>query len=288
MADNLDMFVGGMAGGSEDVETTETVVTTTTTETAAPKESEAAQPRDESGKFTTKEVKEPEVPKEPAATEPEKKPLTASEVQAIIEERHRRQKAEEKAELAERRLREIEDRQRSQAKIPTFQDDPEAYAQYQQQQREMDKAEIRFEQSEVMAREKHGDALVTEVMEWAVQKGAEEKARLGISPFATEYFRQKHPVDWAVKQHKREIAQREIGDDLDAYKAKIIAEHIAANAAPQTAAQPVTAVPPTTPAQPRPPRSLASTPNAGATPQQETPDNPLDLLTPENLRKRNG
>lgn len=157
-----------------------------------------------------------------------------------------------------RRLAEIEARPAPQ--IPSAATDPEAFARYQTDLVNGTRTDTVFNMSELMAREKHGDEPVTQAMSWAMDQAQTSPA------FAAEYLKQKHPIDWAVKQQKRHALLTEMGDDPEAYIAKRIAAQTAtptpAPAQPSQAATPQPAAP--APAQPSPTRSLASAPNAGS------------------------
>jgi hypothetical protein len=123
------------------------------------------------------------------------------------------------------------------------------------------KTSIAFDLSETMAREKHGDEPVTQAMQWALQKAQQSPA------FAAEYLKQKHPIDWAVKQQKRDATMSDIGDDPDAYVRRRAAELGLTGQATQTQASPATAAPPQpasqTPATQAPTRSIANATSAG-------------------------
>lgn len=267
MADDLisgDMFEDN-AGLNPDVVIKESVEANAN----APVES-LEQPRGADGKFAPKT----EAVAEPAAAQPvtpvtaEKPRVDPEQFKGYLDERDKRQKLETQLEEANRKLQAAQ----QPARIPSV-NDPD-FVQFQQQELARVQTETRFDVSETMARDKHGDEPVTKAMDWAMQKAMQSPA------FAAEYIKQKHPIDWAVKQQKRDIALGEVGDDLDAYKARIIAEYTAANGAPQpNAAQ--TAIPaavtnqPTAvasqPASPAPPRSLAHANPAGGLNTQVAP-----------------
>lgn len=148
--------------------------------------------------------------------------------------------------------------------VPSFKDDPDGFAAYVSEQTNRTAVGTRFEVSELTAREKHGDDLVTEAMAWGMDRSQESPA------FAAEYLKQKNPISWAVKQMKRAKLMDEIGDDEDAFiqtRAEklgfVKAAPVASAAAP--ASQPQAQVPaPQQPApQAAPSRSLASAPSAG-------------------------
>lgn len=264
MADALFSEDDRMFGSNSDTPPP-TVETQPQEPASQPAPQQDGQPRDEVGRFAPKQPQaaEPQAPASPApvAPTPAKPQVDPEQFRGYLDEREKRQAAEARAKRAEEQLAE---HNRKPVEVPSFQDNPEALAHYIEQQ----KTSLAFDMSETMAREKHGDEPVTSAMSWAAQKCEAEKARLGFSPFAVEYLKQKHPIDWAVKQQKRDAMMGEIGDDLEGYVARKIAEHAAA---PKTnepqAAAPVSTQPaaqaPQQSANPPPPRSLASAPSAG-------------------------
>jgi hypothetical protein len=250
-----DTLAGGFNAAFSDAATDQQAGAVTQQPAATPEAQPEAQPRQPDGKFAPKADVAPvaAAPASPAPTpaeEPEKQPISRGEFKGYIEEREKRQKAEARAEAAERRAQQYESQQQS-SQIPSA-SDPEAFAQYIQQT----KTNTVFDVSETMAREKHGDEPVNAAMDWALQEAQRSPQ------FAAEYLKQKHPIEWAVKQQKRHQFLSEIGDDPEAYRARIIAEHAAAQA-PATQAQPQAAPPQPAAPKPTPRPSLASAPTAG-------------------------
>lgn len=234
------------------------------TETA-PAAPAAVPARDEQGRFASPEAPNPApVPQAPAApaaatpdADPDKQPINRAEFKGYLDEKAKRKAAEDRAAAAEARIQQFERQQPSQ--IPSA-NDPQALAQYIDQQR----TSLAFDMSETMAREKHGDEPVTQAMDWALQRAQQSQA------FAAEYLKQKHPIDWAVKQHKRDTVMNQVGDDPDAYVRRRAAElGLIGQAPPQTdAAQPSPAASPqpaSLPTQqvPAPTRSIANATSAG-------------------------
>lgn len=221
-------------------------------------------PRDEVGRFAPKQP-EPAaaapIPASPApvAPTPAKPQVDPEQFRGYLDERDKRQKLERELEDARKLLAE---RTAKPVEIPSIQQDPAAWEQYQQQLVQQTRTSTIFDVSETMAREKLGDAQVQEAMDWALGEAQR-------SPhFAAEYLKQKHPIDWAVKQKKRSDVMSKIGDDPDAW---VRARYAELNVAPQTnepqapasASPPLAAHAPQQPANPPPPRSLASAPSAG-------------------------
>lgn len=182
---------------------------------------------------------------EPVKAEPGHVPISA-----LLDEREKRQRFER--ELAELRA------QQQPSKIPSVTEDPEAFAAYQQQLVQQTATNTKFETSELVARQQHGDDPVQKAMDWAMERSSASPA------FAAEYLKQKHPIDWAVRQHKRDTFVNEIGDDPEAYKARIRAEIAAEAAQPHAPQGQAPASPQPAAPKPPPPRpSLASATSAG-------------------------
>ncbi len=233
-----------------------------------PAEKLEGQPRDESGRFASQAPVESVQPETPAPAEvippvpvapvePPKAEPGHIPISALLDEREKRQ-------ALQRRLDALEaQRQQTEQPSPTFQT-PEDIAAYVQREAANAAWSAKIDFSEQTAREKHTDAVVDAAIAWSMAKCEAEKASLGFSPFAVEQMRQRHPVDWVVRQHKRDAFVSEIGDDPEAYRARIRAE-IAAEAANQPApSAPAAASPQLAAPKPPPPRpSLASAPTAG-------------------------
>jgi len=235
------------------------------------------QPRDEQGKFAAKAEAAPA----PAAATPAPEPSPAT-VPAVTpaptpEPRHEPVPLatfldiRDKLKAAEKRIAELDRAQPSQP-VPSASDDPEGYAAYLENIANSTRINTRFEMSEALARDKHGDDTVQKAMDWAMEQASTSPS------FAAEYVQQKHPIDWAVKQQKRYALLSTIGDDPEAYIAAEIAKRLAGSPAPTPEQQPAapTASPPqvATPAPaPAAPRSIASAPAAGAS-QHVTPSGP--------------
>jgi hypothetical protein len=194
---------------------------------------------------------QPETQK-PAVVEPSKPEPGLVPLAAHLDERHKRQKAEERLAALEAQVRKPE-------QAPSVQDDPEGFAQYVQQIHERASISSRFDVSETLATEKHGEAVVKAAMEWGMERSQQSPA------FAAEYLKQKHPIDWAVKAHKRELRNAEIGDDFDAYLEREATKRgwSKGPAAPQATPQATPAAPQPVAQSPTPRPSLASAPSAG-------------------------
>lgn len=241
------------------------------------------QPRDEHGKFAPKATDAPAL----AAAAPQPEPVAAAPApQPAAAAPEQKQEAiplatalqwRDDAKAAKRELEQLKAQRTQQPQpVPSASEDPEAFEAHINRLIEGARSDATFKASEIMAREKHGDEVVAAAKQWALEKCEEEGARLGFSPFAAEYMRQEHPLDWAVKQQKRSAVLSQIGDDPEAYIAAEIARRTAAPPPPSPqAATPAPAPPPVAPVTPAPaaPRSIASQPAAGAS-QHVTPSGP--------------
>lgn len=234
-----------------------------------------AQPRDESGRFAPKGETAPATPAAPSTPEPVVATPVQTPAPATPEPKHEAiplpvfLDMRDKLKAAERRLAEAEaQRQQPQQQVPSATADPEGYAAYLETIANSTRINTRFEMSEALAREKHGDDTVQKAMDWAMEQARTSPA------FAAEYLQQRLPIDWAVKQQKRHALLTAIGDDPEAY----IASEIAKRQAVQAPTQPQPATPaaarPQQVAQPAPsaPRSIASAPAAGS--QHHVPTGP--------------
>lgn len=211
--------------------------------------------RDESGRFAAKEPPAPVAP-EPVAAKPEASPEAAKPdpktdpfFKGMLDERDRRQKAERERDELRAKLQPD--------KVPSIQENPEAYQEWQQQQIRQAAVENLFNVSEVMAREKHTDAVVDAAIAWGHEQ-------LSSTPgFLQNQLAQKHPMDWLVRQHKKDMLLKEMGDDdPDTWAEKRLAAKAAKNQ-PVTPAAPA-AIPQPAPQKPAPPsRSLVHLPASG-------------------------
>lgn len=179
---------------------------------------------------------------------------------AVLDEREKRQKLET-------RLAELEAKQQ-QPEAPSFQT-PEEWRDYVQSQAAEAVWNAKAGWSEHAARTQHGKDVVDKALEWAYNRGTEEKSRLSFSPFALEQMRQQHPVDWVVRQYKQNQTLTELGDDEATQKAYIERRArelglIPAAADPAAPAASAAHPQPTPQTKVVPSRSLASAPSAGA------------------------
>jgi len=162
----------------------------------------------------------------------------------------------DKLKEAERRAAELEAAKPQQPQnAPDPYDDPQGYAAYQSQQVQAAVLANKFEMSDVIARQAHGAEAVEAATTWAAERAKSNPA------FAAEYMREAHPIDWIVRQHKRDGLLSQIGEDPDEFVKRRAAELGLIATAP---AVPVTPAPQQQVPQPKaPPKSLVNAPSHG-------------------------
>lgn len=164
---------------------------------------------------------------------------------------------------ARRRIAEFE-AAKPQAQQPDPLDDPDGFRASLERQMDERLTTQRFQISDQMARAAHGAETVETALQWANEKGQTDPL------FAASYMRDPNPIDWIVRQHKKDSLQSEIGDDPVAYARKIaeregwltqaaVAETPVLSAITQQAPKPAV-----------PPRSLVNAPSAGGIAHQPT------------------
>lgn len=136
-------------------------------------------------------------------------------------------------------------------------DDPDAYEAYLGSTLDERLTGLKFNMSAEMAKSAHGEEVVTTATNWAAERAANDpgfrvqwQQALQTSP---------HPMEWVVRQHKRETLLSAIGDvpsvddwfTQEAAKRGYVAQSAPAVVAPMAAAQPA-------PRPAAPPRSIAS------------------------------
>jgi len=176
-------------------------------------------------------------------------------IATLLDEREKRQKAEQRAEEIERKLRDFETQKQSEANekpAPDPIDDPQAYNQHIERIATMQ----RFATLEAVARDSHGDDKVE-----AAQNDFKAQADKNPSLWQ-EFYQARSPYGYLLKWHERQSVLSEIGEDPAAYRERIRQEVLAeAQAqAEQPAGQPASR-----PA--NPPPSLARGGQGGATPE---------------------
>lgn len=171
---------------------------------------------------------------------------------AMLEER-------ERAKALERELNDLKAQRQQPAQQPTIPDpydDPQGFADAQQQLVDQRITQVRFEMSDRFARQAHGAETVEKAIAWA-----QEKAQADPS-FAISYMRDPDPIGHIVQQHKRDAMLGTIGnaENIDEFIKSYIsdaqnAQRLGLASAPAPAPA---AVVPASASAPRVPRSLAS------------------------------
>ncbi len=212
-------------------------------ETEAVEVTETERPRDENGRFVSKQVDTDAAPTQQQAPEtPESQPTTDDSAAHVPSWRLR--EVNEQRTAAERRAEEVTRQnyaiQQQMAAMesrlaeltkpkPTpvdFFENPEGALQQRvepiQQGFERQLSEIRLDMSRELAVTRHGEEAVTE-MEAAIAQ-AMQRSDPGMAALAAEMRSSKFPALVAMKWHQGEKLRSEVGTDLNAYKAKLKAE----------------------------------------------------------------
>lgn len=151
------------------------------------------------------------------------------------------------------------------APVPDPDDDPRGYAQHLEQKVQQQLTAQKFEMSDTIARQTHGGEIVEKAATWALEKAQNDPA------FAAQYMREAHPIDWIVRQHKRDGLVSQLPNDISSLD-ELIEREIAKRSQ---------AAPPAAPAAPAmsapkpaaPPKSLVNAPSGGGV--SEIPVGPL-------------
>lgn len=199
---------------------------------------------------------EPPAPDLPSAdmgdipAQPEAAPPAAQEdrqqhvpISALLDERDKRKAAQQEAEQLRQWKLQVEASQRQ--LVPSFQENPEARIQMERSAMQNALWQERLNTTEAIARSQHGDEAVTEAQQAYLAAMQDNPA------LYADLQRHANPYSHVMSWHKQQKAVREVGGDLDAYKARIIQEYLATQAAQ-----------PSTP-KPNLPPSMASAPSAG-------------------------
>lgn len=160
-----------------------------------------------------------------AETSPEREPDLVPR-KAILDERRKRQELERKLKDYEERLNQQPKPQaQQQAPPPDWYTDPEAAARSFEQQLELRMYQTAVYQSETMMRQQHQD--YDEVAALFAEEAEKDPS------LAMQVYRHPMPAQFAYQHGRRLKLMREIGDDPDAYRAKL-AEEIRAELAGTT------------------------------------------------------
>jgi hypothetical protein len=179
--------------------------------------------------------------------------------------------ARDEAKELKRRVAEYEAKasQAAPAEMPDPYDDPTGFANWQTTQVQQALTAQRFQMSDVMAKRDHGADTVEAAGLWAAEKAKFDPG------FYQSYMNEPHPIDWIVRQHKRDGLLSEIGDNVDDWFTREAAKRgYSVGPAPlPPLAVPQQQVAPT----PEPPRSLAAAPSKGGA-VKDIPVGPLSAL----------
>lgn len=215
---------------------------------AQPMESEEPTPTQEpeaAVEPTPETVEEPTPPTQPEVEQHRPEPGYVP-LNAVLEEREKRQ-------AAERRIAEFEAQAKPQ-EVPDPFDDPAGYQRHFEAQLDQRLQAQRADMSYQFAVREHGKDKVEEARAWAMEKAKSDPVfnqQVGVV-FQTEAS----PVDWVVQQHKRDALLSDIGGNVDDWFTREAAKRgYVAQSAPAPAAP--AAIPPASPPV-KVPRSLAT------------------------------
>jgi len=204
-----------------------------------PDQPEAPDQVAEAGETETQEVEDTLPPEDET-------PVTKGQFQAMLAEREKRQEeararqeAEKRAADLEKRLAEFQRTQQEQSTQFDPIDDLDGFNRDLQGRMVAQRIEI----SEDMARMHHGDEVVDAAQRWAEENANSDPAmRASLQALGQD----RNPYAKLIKMHKQAMLTQEIGDDPEAYKQRIIEEHLktVGEAAPQRPAAPAAKVPP--------------------------------------------
>jgi hypothetical protein len=178
--------------------------------------------------------------------------------QAFDRERQRRQDWKEKAARLEGQLAEMTRQQEAAQRAasqpppqPVYRQpapdpaaDPHGYANYVRQQQMEAQLNHQLNVSEMLLREKIGDAKVSEYVNEFKELAQRDQTLYG------KLYSQPHPYSWMQREVERQRVLRDVGDDPSAYRSKIEAEARAKWEAEATARQPPAPVSPAAGLQP--------------------------------------
>lgn len=201
-------------------------------DTAAPAQRETV--RDDQGRFAPKEAPQQEAiqPPAPEVASEQQEPQHGRQVplSELLGEREKRQSERKLREEAEKRAIEYEARtkayeqmlanlqkpqaqQQPQEPPPDFFTDPDAAFNARMQPVIDQAANVRLDTSEMLARDKHGDAVVDAALQAALQAGINR-----------QFISRKNPYADLVKWHESTKVYQEIGPDPKQYRDKLESE----------------------------------------------------------------
>ena len=180
----------------------------------------------------------------PAVATEQAPPSGYAPLAAVQDERRKRQEAEARLKQYEQQLAQ----RREQAPPPDWYAEPEKAAQAMQQQVQFQITQTKVALSQDWAREQYQDY---DAMEQVFTEAAQQQPHLW-----QQLYQHPNPAKFAYQQAKKLHAMKEIGDDPEAYRQRIIADYQAS----QGQSQPPPQQPRATP-RPQLPTSLARTVN---------------------------
>lgn len=201
-------------------------------------------------------VQEPEAAVEPepeAVAEPTPEPVAepASERPEHVVPLPKYLDTRDELKEARRKLAEYE-AQANQRAVPDSFDDPEGHTAYLRSEMQAALQAQKVDISWAVSVQQHGEDTVKAARDWALEKAQKDPGFR--SALDAEFSAQPMPIDWIVRQHKRDGLLSQIGEDPDAYVRRRAAEMgLLAPAAVAQAATPQQASPPV-----KVPRSLAT------------------------------
>lgn len=175
---------------------------------------------------------------------------------AMLDERDKRKALE--AKLAEL---EASKAQQQPADIPDPYDDPNGYAAYLNNAVQQSTLAVKFDMSEEMAVASHGQEAVETAKEWAIARAQADPG------FKQQMLSSRHPIDWAVRQHKQAEDLKLYQTDPVAFARRILEAQGQSVPDATAGAVPVVGQQPAASARPAPPRSIASAPSTGGNPR---------------------
>lgn len=187
------------------------------TEDAQPVE---AEPEAQPVEAEAEEGEKQEEVEPPSATDEESEASDARSVPvvALLDEREKRQLAQQEAkesrqklEQMERKLAEFEQRNQPQQKAPDFYEDPDKAIQYHNSQQQQQFVGEKLKMSKFLAEREYGAEVVSEAFEYFNQHPQESQALLN----------EPSPFHAAVDHYKRQQALSKIGNDPAAYEKQI-------------------------------------------------------------------
>lgn len=198
-----------------------------------------AEPEEQTG------VEEPGEPPSPEPEEPKAIPVTA-----LLDEREKRQEAQRRAEEADRRMRQLEAElrrlQQPKQEQPDWYEDPQKAAQFQSHNLQQEFQAQKMQQSKFFAEREFGAETVNDAVAYFDRHPEQSR----------QFLSHPSPFHAAVEFYNRQKFVEEVGNDPEAYRAKLREELLAElqQNAPQ---QPATSKPKS------PPPSAAKAPSVG-------------------------